>query len=257
MSTTVILEWTFSPHTYFEEPLRISRGGCIITVANGKVEARFDAAVYDRDPSIREELHNAVSSVFRATQLVNQEPHKLSANPTTIRLEPDGRRSVSVEITGMSSIIVGDAIDIQVLDKNGNIVHDSRRERIEKRNSLAKLAERHDKDPLLLKLLGSFDAAMKDSANELIHLYEIRDALKTKFGSEGATRNALCISRPRWSRLGKLADDEPLRQGRHRGTHASVLRDATQSELSEARDIAGGMIEAYLQYLEKALAVDG
>jgi hypothetical protein len=91
----------------------------------------------------------------------------------------------------------------------------------------------------------------------LVHLYEIRDALKTKFGGDGETRDALAISRKTWSRFGNLADHEPLRQSRHRGIHTGTLRDATKSELNEARDIARGMIEAYGRYLEKPPDVGG
>jgi hypothetical protein len=261
MSTNVILQWQFSPRTYFEEPRQIPHSGCIITIADGKVEARFDASVYDQDPSIREPLHNTVVSLFRGAQLVNQKPYQLSPNPTIIRLASDGSRGVSVEVAWTAGIVlgcaVGCAVDIQVLDKDGKVVRDSRQERIAKRNGLADLAERHAKDPVALNLLKSFDTAMNDPPNELIHLYEIRDALKTKFGGDGTTPAALSISRRKWSRFGKLADDEPLKQGRHRGIHASALRDATNSELNEARDIARGMIEAYLQYLEKPPAIGG
>ena len=258
MSTTVILEWAFSPDTYFEEPFQVPCGGGIITIAAGKVEARFEASVYDQAPSVREPMHNAVVSLFRGAQLVNQKPYRLSPNPTIIRLGPDGRRSVSVLLPGVASIaLVGGTADVQIRDKDGNVVRDSRRERIGKRNDLAELAEQHSKDPLLLKLLESFDAAMNDPPNELVHLYEVRDGLKTRFGDDGATRHALSIERPKWSRLGKLADSEPLRQGRHRGLHVSALRDATTDELKEAREIARGMIEAYLKYLEKPPAVGG
>ena len=83
-----------------------------------------------------------------------------------------------------------------------------------------------------------------------MHLYEIRDALCTKFKGEHPTRAALGIGRTEWSRFGALCNDEPLRQGRHRGQKAGALRDATESELIEARGIARAMIEAYLQYLE-------
>jgi hypothetical protein len=89
-----------------------------------------------------------------------------------------------------------------------------------------------------------------DPDNELVHLYEIRDALATKFGGEGAVRSALGIRSKEWSSLGQRANSEPLRQGRHRGTKVGgELRDAVESELKDARGIARNMIEAYLYYL--------
>jgi hypothetical protein len=54
-----------------------------------------------------------------------------------------------------------------------------------------------------------------------------------------------------WSRLGRLANSEPLKQGRHRGKSAGGLRDASESELVEARNIARSFVEAYLMYLDK------
>ena len=49
-----------------------------------------------------------------------------------------------------------------------------------------------------------------------------------------------------------LFNNEPLRQGRHRGKSGSALRDATEAELTEARRIALAMIEAYLRHLDTA-----
>lgn len=94
-------------------------------------------------------------------------------------------------------------------------------------------------------------ASVKDPDNELVHLYEIGDALAKKFGD--AVRAKLGITRAQWSRFGRLANNEPLRQGRHRGKNAGNLRDATEGELQEARGIARTMIEAYLQFLENCV----
>ena len=108
----------------------------------------------------------------------------------------------------------------------------------------------HIFDELLPVLLQSYDAAVKDPCNELVHLYEIRDALVNKFGHEANAKAALAITNTTWSRFGQLCNDEPLNQGRHRGKKAREgLRDARTDELSEARDIARTMVEAYSRYL--------
>jgi hypothetical protein len=41
-------------------------------------------------------------------------------------------------------------------------------------------------------------------------------------------------------------------QGRHRGKQLGALRDATASELSEAREIARRMVEGYLRHLHSS-----
>jgi len=136
-------------------------------------------------------------------------------------------------------------------DKDGNIIANSKRDRIEKEKRLAELIASYlHRDTLLASLLRSQTAAVHDPDNELVHLYEIRDALGKKFGGEPAARTALGFSGAKWSRLGNLCNEEPLRQGRHRGKTGESLRDATEGELIEARGIALAMIEAYLQWLE-------
>ena len=141
------------------------------------------------------------------------------------------------------------SVDTQVTDQHGNVVSDSRQDRIDRKRSLADLVSTHSGDGLLNALLASYQNSVRDPDNELVHLYEIRDALSTRFGGKEGMRTALAVSPSDWSRLGQLCNDEPLRQGRHRGRKGAALRDATHSELEEARTIARSMIEKYLQSL--------
>ena len=89
-----------------------------------------------------------------------------------------------------------------------------------------------------------YRAAIDEPEIELVRLYEIRDALAKHFGGEHEARKALNLSAGEWSRLGYLANEAPLNQGRHRGKQAGELRDATDAELTEARNIAKGMLKA-------------
>ena len=75
--------------------------------------------------------------------------------------------------------------------------------------------------------------------------------LAKNFGGESNTCKALGLSKADWSKLGQIANDEPLNQGRHRGVHAGILRAATNTELQDARSISQGFILAYLNYLDK------
>ena len=99
-------------------------------------------------------------------------------------------------------------------------------------------------------MLASYSASTTDANNELVHLYEIRDSLSAAFDGKAKVLATLNITTDGWGRLGQLCCHEPLRQGRHRGENFKSLRDATEPELSEAREIAREMIEAYLQFLE-------
>ena len=69
MENVVILEWTFSPPDYFEEPIRVTRSNYLMTIGNGKVEARIDPATYDIDPSMRDVLQGDRQHLFRRRHL--------------------------------------------------------------------------------------------------------------------------------------------------------------------------------------------
>lgn len=250
MDAVIMLGWTFSPPDYFEEPIEISRQDYEMRIADGQVHAKIDSAIYEAKPGMRADLHDALNDRFLGVQLLTHRAYELSL-PNVIRVHPDGRRDIFAEIEPINIKISVGALDFQLTDKDGNVIADSKQERIEKKKSLAGLIAAHrSKDAVLASLLRSQTAAVRDPNDELVHLYEIRDALAARFGSDTATRTTLGFSGTKWSRFGALCNRMPLRQGRHRGQNAGALRDATESELMEARGIARAMIEAYLQYLE-------
>ena len=243
MSAVVLLEWKFSPPDYFEEPIEM-------TIADGQVQAKIDSAVFEVDPDMRQRLHDASNDRFLGVQLFTHRAYELSRSTKT-RVHPDGRRDIFIEPEPARIVFSAGTVDIQIKDKDGNVIADSKRDRIEKKKSLAELISTHrPTDSLLASLLKSQAGAVRDPNNELVHLYEIRDALSARFGGESATRTALGIGSTQWSRFGQLCNSEPLRQGRHHGKTGGVLRDATEAELTEARGIARTMIEAYLRHLE-------
>jgi len=257
MSAVVVLEWKFSPPDYFEAPIEISRDDYILTIADGKAEARIDSAVYAANPSIRAALHDALNGRFLGVQLLTHKSYELSTSTMT-RVHPDGRKDVFLEAEPGHIVLTGHPVDFQIRDKDGSIIADSRRDRIEKKKSLADLVSTYrTTDEVLASLLRSYDAAVRDPNNELVHLYEIREALSVKFGGKKAMRSALDTSSSDWSRFGQLCNTEPLRQGRHRGKSGGALRDATEAELSEARGIARAMIEDYLRYLDASSRAGG
>jgi hypothetical protein len=136
------------------------------------------------------------------------------------------------------------------MDAEGNTIWDSRKERLDGRRSLASLLSEHRLiDPVADVVSRSYNAAVENPANELVHLYEIREAISKKLGGKCATISALGLTKTEWSRFGVLTNFEPLRQGRHRGKNADNLRDASEAELGEARAFARKMIEAYLRSL--------
>jgi hypothetical protein len=250
MRALIMLEWQFSPSDYFEDPTTISRDDYTMMIENGRIEARIDSVRYDADLSLRDTLHAELNDRFLAVQLLSHKPYDLSKSRMS-RQHPDGRRDIFLDAEPLHLKLSGGRVDVQVKDKNGNVIVDSRRDRIEKKKNLADSISTHrHNDALLNSLLNSYHAAVNDPNNELVHLYEMRDALSGKFCGKDEACSALGFSAPQWSRFGQLCNDEPLRQGRHRGKGVGSLRDATEGELTEARSIARGMVESYLHYLE-------
>jgi hypothetical protein len=160
------------------------------------------------------------------------------------------RAVVCGEISGGAVGALICSVDGTVVDGSGNVLWDTKVDRIAAHAAeLDSLAPKMLKSPTLRSLVESHSHSIDDPANELVHLYEIRDALRKHYGGERAARGALGIAKPEWNRLGALANDEPLRQGRHRGEHLPALRDASASELEEARSIAKRWILLFAQTL--------
>ena len=246
----VVLEWRFSPPDYFEEPVHIERDDYVMSINNGTAEARIKPEKYDQDQDMRDKLSAALNDRLLGVQLFSHKPYDLS-KASMCRLHPDGRRDIYVFPEPISISISVGVPDIVTRDKDGNVISDSRRERVLKKQGLAELAEKYRrKNPFVASMLKSYSDAVNDPGNELVHLYQIRDSLSKQFGGESKARNILGISQTQWSKLGKLANDEPLKQGRHRGKNPGALRDATEEELREVRSIARELVEAYLNHLE-------
>jgi hypothetical protein len=248
MDAVVVLEWKFSPPDYFESQIDIKEGDCTMIIANGKAEAKIDSAIYDATPSIRDTLHDVLNSRFLGFQLSSRKAYNLSS-PTKTRVEhADGRKDYIMEVEPMQIDIIFHPITLLHCDTDGNVIADGQ---TEKMKCLGDLVRKHANDEVLKSLLKSHNASVSDPDDELVHLYEIRDALSRRFGSDARARSTLGISKREWSDFGKLCNIEPLKQGRHRGEH-KTLRYATDIELSEVRGTAKVMIEAYLKYLDMA-----
>ncbi|MHB8111989.1 MAG: hypothetical protein ACYDHA_00825 [Bellilinea sp.] len=251
MRQFVILEWTFTPSDYFEEEVEVQRDDYILLIGNGKAEAKVKPDAFDADLNYRLTLHEALNDRFLAIQVLTHQSYNLS-KPSMYRLQPDGRRDVTLFLDPGQLKITPGHVDFIHKDKDGNVLADTRRDRIVHKEQFATLVEKYRKsDEVLESLLRSYDAAVRDPDNELVHLFEIKEAVQNKFGGEVPAMSALGISNNKFSRLRILANVLPLKQGRHRGLKVGILRDATIAELIEARFIARLIIERYLLWIEK------
>jgi hypothetical protein len=162
MNAIVMLDWKFSPPYYFEESIEISRQDYTMTITDGQVHAKIDSAMYETKSDMREGLHEALNNRFLGVQLLTHRAYELS-RPRVTRVHPDGHRDIFVEIEEVLAVASVDYVDFRVTDKDGNVIADSKRDRVEKKKILAELiASYRAKDTLLASLLRSQTAAVHD-----------------------------------------------------------------------------------------------
>lgn len=243
MPAPLTLEWSYTPADFFEAPVDYNAPNYTVHIENGRAIATFVTGQLD---STLPEVHKQLEARFLGAQMVQNRPFQLS-NYSTARARPDGTDAIGVSVH--ETLHLDASLDVVHRDVAGNVIFDSKADRVKATAELAELAAKYIHDPVAAALLKSYGAAINDPSNELTHLYEIRDALSKKFGGDEGARSALGISRNEWSRFGKLANDDPLYEGRHRGQNVGQLRHATESELNEVRGVAQTMILAYLKFL--------
>lgn len=78
MNTVYILEWSFTPPDYFEEPVDFACDHGLIHVENGRTEARVPADIYPSDHSLRNQLHGELDARFLAAQVLSHKPYDLN-----------------------------------------------------------------------------------------------------------------------------------------------------------------------------------
>lgn len=257
MIAVEVFEWEFSPPDYFEESFQVVRDEYTLSVQPGKASARVPAAVYARDPSVRQRIQASLNDRLLGVQLLTFRPYTLSS-ARRIREHPDGRRDIFIELEAATAVAIGGTVDLRLTAADGTVFSDTKAERIAEKRLLAERIEKYrPTSPTLASMLSSFGAATRDPQNELVHLYEVRDALGAELGGKSGAIKSLGITAAAWSRLGQLCNDEPLRQGRHRGKSGGNLRDATDDELSEARELARSMLRAYVSFLASSNGSDG
>jgi hypothetical protein len=262
------IDWHYTPADFFPGRLNEQVLGCDLTFEGGTVLARVPAEIFEVTPSLQRQIHRWLDTRFKVQQFRTAKTYELSAGSLT-EYRHDGGRIVNGSVTINCKATV--TVEAQILDSGGNVIFDTAAERarlkteheMKKADILqldtqieAALKEYYDQESpaqaaLVESLLTSDRAACNDPEDELVYLYELRDGLSKHFGGEGPARQALGITRSEWSDFGKLANDAPVRQGRHRGKFPGELRAATDEELIEARRFAKKLLLKFLMYLNQ------
>jgi len=89
--------------------------------------------------------------------------------------------------------------------------------------------------------------SIADPKNAFVHLYEVLEILTASLGKREQVAEDLAVDEDDISELGRLANSEPLQEGRHRGQNFSGLRPATNDELEFGRNTALRLLCEYLE----------
>jgi hypothetical protein len=252
MSGTLWVEWSYKPEDYFEGPFEQDLGQYQLALESGRATATLSGESYDADPAIIDRIFDHVYALFLGAQVNDHKSFSISrSGRRMVRERDDGGRDVFLQAHMAGLLVTAGKVDLIVTDAAGNIIVDTKAERIRERGEIAQLAARYRlQDPTTASILDSYASAVREPDSELVRLYEIIDALRRRFGTEEKAIATLGLSGNKWKILRKLANSEPLNQGRHRGSHIGQLRDATSAELNEARSVAKLLIRTYLEYLD-------
>jgi hypothetical protein len=243
------LEYPYKPTDFFEVATTIPTVVGVVVVDGGQAVLTLAEPTDPVEASHLEAATGVVRMVLQARQLLIHEPFVLQG-PNISQYRANGSRD-RVIIPGTAKIVCrGFAPDILVTNAAGEVVKDTKAERLSEHLALVQgLLSKAPNSSTLQRMLQSYSRAVSDPDDELVHLYEIREAATEPYSSETATLIAIGVSKSDWSTLGRLANNEPLRQGRHRGKQTTELRDATEDELDKARRIARMIITAFAETL--------
>lgn len=245
MTDATELEWSYEPTDFFEVSTVVPFASGKLTVEAGKATYALDVSTDPVPDDLQRQVASEVSAVFEARQVLTDRAFTL-AGPTIVQYGSEGSRRATVTLTSTISARVSVRADLVIRDSSGEIVTDTRAERtIFETNFVRSLAPKLLQTPTLRTMIGSYRQALLNPNDELVYLYEARDAAVRHYGQEAAARSALGISREEWSMLGRLANVVPLRQGRHRGRYGADMRDATQEEIRKARNVVRKIIEGF------------
>jgi hypothetical protein len=244
MSVKTDLEWGYEPADFFEAEYAGSLTHGQVLADRGRAVVTLAVAADPVPAPILDGTADEVRALFLAQQLVVRRMFELR-RPTITQHEADGGLGITVSLADLAvqaNAPTGEAI---ITHPDGTVT-DTRAERIASDAAfVAALAPKLVQSPVLRAMVESYGHAVRDPANELVHLYEVRDAAAKHYGSDRRARKALGVTHAEWQTLGRLANSEPLRESRHRGQHPAGTRPATDEELTAARTVARRIIEAF------------
>ena len=168
MQPALELCWEFTPRDLFEEPFLIQHLGCEIALDLGSATATIPKLGLSEDEDLRPRVERFVTGLFLGAMLQDHTLYELS-RPRVTTLNADGSRGLVIDCEPGHVRFRGLRADILYTNEKGEVV-DTRRERIAHKQRLGKLAAHLTaSDETLSRMLRSYNAAVRDPVDELIH----------------------------------------------------------------------------------------
>ncbi len=228
------MEWVYQPADFLEAPYRHANSEFELLVEEGRAKATLRVPQDPVNEDLSARIKAYVEHLLLTRQLQVRRTYELQG--PRIHQRAHGRKNVAIQVGAAEVVLTADQPDIIIQDAAGNVLHDTRAKRIaEHTQQLDSMAPKLAHSPELREMVKSYSRSIVDPSNELVYLYEVRDGLSNYYGGEQKAQAALNISKAEWKRLGRLANEQPVEQGRHRGRHLAGRRPASTAELEEAR----------------------
>lgn len=244
----LVISWRFEPKGIFDDELNLQIDGQEVVFRSGVAESRSRFVSIEAARQTATILNDSIKLVLIASPENFATEVRLSG-PRIDYVNPDGHEVKYLEAE--SAVSFSDACSVEVFAAGP----DGNRMKVDcpntsQRSHDAELLGRCCNDKCLRHMISCLSNAKRDSPNALVHLYEIREAIKELFGGEKAARQQLGFHKSDWNELGRIANDEPLNEGRHRGKSLTNLRDATPEELQYCFTFARSLVLEYARLVD-------
>ena len=209
--------WSYEPRDLFEQAENLEIEGDILRVEAGAAVATFSGD-QSKDLVLQGRLTDELHRLLVGQAFARRKSAGLIRSPSVVVVDDAGNRAVTLVVEDCVHVHASGQADILARDADGQIVRDTRAERIARQHNVrGRVAHWLARDPFLATLIDTHRRAAEDSPNFLVHLYAIREAVRVKFASEPQAKFTMGISSAKWTRLGLLTNELPLQEGRHTG----------------------------------------
>jgi hypothetical protein len=225
----------------------VSSGPFIISIKSDRIEFRVWAPESEKGELLAE-ARAVVESLGKVLSIQYSTALEVMT-PTVETYHADKlSRDIEMSATGGNFAVMMGSADFIIRDAQGNVIDSSemRRERVrqEERRRVLFLANRGSEDTALREMLHYRQEYETDQIGRLHHLFDLLQVAERVYHGRPEAADKLHILEKDLDRLGSIANDENLTNGRHPGRSPGPHRRATPEEISTCERVADAIIDA-------------